>query len=142
MQKLYILKRAQGLHLGHTKNDKSYVFAFQQIKYAHLANKSVSAMTKFDVIPKKIINDSCISVKLRIYTEPINTFKTNLFEVHEKDMVDLLTWPIVNNVGLVIVHDVLLNPNPQDACDPCNLEIEFDSILISPFDLFRSNERN
>ena len=142
MQNLFILKRPQGLHLGHIKNEKSYVFAFQQIKHAQLANKNVSAMTKFDVIPRKIVNDSCISVNLKMYTEPTKIFKTDLFEVKEKDMVDLLTWPIVNNVGLVIVTDLLSNPSPQDACDPCTLEIEFDSILISPFDLFRSNENN
>ena len=128
MQTLYVLRtQCDKKHFGMTKNDKSYVFAFQRLDHAHLANTNISRVQNFDVVPRKIINESCISVDLKIYIE--KPIKPELFQIQERDIVDLLTMPILNNVGVVIASS--LTPTYDQ-------ELIFDSILISPFDLFRS----
>ena len=134
MQKMYVLRTLSRdrRYLGLTKNEKSYVFAFPEIKHAHLANKNVSTVSTFEIIPRKILNDVCLTVDLKIVTDLKNCTNTEILEIEQQDMIDLLTMPLVNNIGLVIATDVLNNSDPDIS------ELNFESILISPFDLFRS----
>ena len=109
MQSLYVLKtppsnRQTVTHLGITKNDQSFVFAFNHIEHARMANTSITTKSNFDIVPRRIINEVCTLVDLKIYIESVSD-QINLFEVHKTNMAELLTIPIVNNIGVVIALD-------------------------------------
>lgn len=120
---MYMLQTQRKTHVGFRKFDKSFVLAFPSKDHALIANKNISHLTLFDIEPKQSIVSNCHNVDLIVYKSM--NFKTDLCTIEEIDVASLFTFPIINNVGLVIGIELMIDERTK---------LVYDSFVIDPFD--------
>lgn len=122
-QNMYMLQTQRKTRVGFRKFDKSFILAFPNEYHASIANKNISPITMFDIEPKQSIVSNCHNVDLIVYKN--KNFKTDNCIIEEIDVASLFTFPIINNVGLVLAIELMVD-------EPSKLI--YDSFVIDPFD--------
>jgi len=125
----YVLnaRRKMTTHLGFCKCNKNFVIAFPKKEHAVLANKSITKSTQFDLIHRFDLTEKSHVVDFKIIKDPNQktSTTTNVYDVQETDMIDILAMPAVEKIGIVVPIDILLEESTG---------IVFTSVLIEPSD--------
>jgi hypothetical protein len=117
--KIYTIK-LKNKNFGFNFKDQSYVVGFNNKLLANHCKNIVSPVSLVDINIKKQIT-SCSDIA----DMKINIQKCIMNDIEEINISNFLTYPISNNVGIVIGMDII-NENESD--------IIIESMLIEPFD--------
>ena len=116
--KIYTIK-FKNKNFGFNFKDQSYVVGFNSKYLANHCKNIVSPLSLVDINIKKQISASSDKADMKI-----NIQKCNMNDIEELSITKFLTYPIINNVGIVIGIDII-NESESD--------IIIESMLIEPF---------
>jgi hypothetical protein len=118
-----MLQTQRKTRVGFQKFDKSFILAFPSKHHAVIANKHISPLTLFDIDPKQSIISSCHNVDLIVHKN--TNLQTDICTIEEIDVASLFSFPIINNVGLVVGIELTVDQPSK---------LIYDSFVIDPFD--------
>jgi len=119
--KIYTLK-VKNSNLGFNFNDKSYIVGFNNKPLAIRCNHLINPLPKIDINIKRTFSNNSDIVDMKIETRPFS--KIFEHDIEEISIAKFLTYPITNNIGILIGLEVVLE-NESD--------ITIESMLIESF---------
>lgn len=118
---VFVVRTANKTYAGLTKYDKSYIVSFPKREHAIIMKDTIIQPSCLDVEPNHQLSKSCHVVDMKIRKHNVPSY---IGDVNEIKLSELLTFPILHNVGVIIGIDII-NDIPS--------EMVFKSIMIDPF---------
>jgi hypothetical protein len=120
--KVFTLGTKKNTNFIYNFKDSSYIIGFNNKSLALKCNSIITPLTLIDInIKSKLRNDNNI-VNMKIHK--IIDFHEYKYKINEIDLVTFLTYPIINNIGIIIGMEVISN---EPDC------IIIESLLIDSF---------